>query len=188
MSAVGVVIARYNENVDWVHSIKHKVYLYNKGSADISLNYISLQNTGREAHTYLYHIVTNYDKLDDVTVFLQGYPADHGFYDTFETIENFNNFKFEKDFHPFLRYSEGREYIVCDGNNFNLFNVAQKHNVHLPVQELYEFVQGAQFAVKKENILLRSKKIYEDLLNTSATSNDMFAHTMERMWKYLFSK
>jgi hypothetical protein len=31
-----------------------------------------LENIGREAHTYLYHICNNYRLLSDVTVFVQG--------------------------------------------------------------------------------------------------------------------
>jgi hypothetical protein len=188
MKTIGVVIARYNEDVEWVKSINHKIYLYNKGNTDVPLSCVTLENVGREAHTYLYHIVANYDCLDEYTVFLQGNPTDHGFYDTFGSIENFNKVCYNEGFVPFLRTLENFQYLTCPGNDCNLFNLAEKHNIHLPIQDLYEFVQGAQFAVRRDNILSRSKKIYEDLLNTSKTSDDLFAHTMERMWKYLFSK
>ena len=187
MPEIGVVIARYNENVDWVKLIKHKVYLYNKGNNDISLEYLPLKNVGREAHTYLHHIVTNYDNLDEYTVFLQGNPTDHGFYDTFGTIENFNNVNFIAGFTPFLRHLENHRYLSCPKHDCDLFHLAAYHDIHLPIQDVYEFVQGAQFAVKKDNILLRPKKVYEHLLNTSYNSDDMFAHTMERMWKYVFN-
>ena len=33
---------------------------------------INLPNIGREAHTYLYHIINNYDNLADINVFLPG--------------------------------------------------------------------------------------------------------------------
>lgn len=185
--SIGVVIARYNEDVAWALGIKHKIYLYNKGKPNLPINSIQLKNVGREAHTYLHHVVSNYDCLDDYTVFLQGNPTDHGFYDTFETVDKFNAFTFLEDFHPFLRKSENFKYLTRPGTDHNLFDSAKQHNINLPIQELYEFVQGAQFAVKKENILIRPKAVYEHLLHTSSTSGDFFAHTMERMWKYLFN-
>jgi hypothetical protein len=188
MSKIGVVIARYNENIDWVQSIKHKICIYNKGTDNVTLKYFPLQNVGREAHTYLHHIVTNYDHLDDHTVFLQGNPTDHGFFDTFGTIENFNHFNFNLGFHPFLRHLENHQYFKCDKDDCNLFHLAAYHNIHLPQQNSYEFVQGAQFAVKKDNILSRPKKVYEHLLNTSSNNDNMFAHTMKKIWKYLFNR
>ena len=38
---------------------------------------IALPNRGREAGTWLHHIVSNYDRLADRTVFMQGDPFDH---------------------------------------------------------------------------------------------------------------
>ncbi len=75
-----VVVARYNENVDWIlKEFPHdKVTIYNKGKQNLKThsNYkiIKLPNLGREAHTYLYHIINNYDNLSDRILFLQGNP------------------------------------------------------------------------------------------------------------------
>ena len=187
---IGVVISRYNEDINWSLNIKHKIYLYNKGKDNLSVNNIRLENVGREAQTYLHHIVFNYQCLDEYTVFLQGDPGDHGFYDHFKTIEDFNNAVFTKGFHPFLRKSENFQYITRPGHDFNMVELAEQHGIKLEQKPLYEFVQGAQFAVKKENILSRPKCIYEHLLNTLSAqqgSNSPAAHSMERMWKYLFN-
>ncbi|GKT48960.1 uncharacterized protein ColSpa_09141 [Colletotrichum spaethianum] len=60
-------------------------YIYSKGSIPQTRDnvphaafraYIPLRNIGRERHTHLYHIVTNYDALDEVTVFTQADPFD----------------------------------------------------------------------------------------------------------------
>lgn len=78
-----VVIARYNENLDWVAKEfpNQNVIIYNKGNDDIKAlpnwQIVKLHNIGRESHTYLYHIVINYHNLADRTLFLQGYPYDH---------------------------------------------------------------------------------------------------------------
>ena len=68
-----LVISRYKEDLGWEESYTNVVY--NKG---VSLpNTITLPNVGREGHTYIYHILSNYENLDDYTVFLQGNPFYH---------------------------------------------------------------------------------------------------------------
>jgi len=71
-----IVVARYNENLDWLKKIKKskdiKITVYNKGPDDIDVPFIQLPNVGRESHTYLYHIINNYDNLADQTIFCQG--------------------------------------------------------------------------------------------------------------------
>ena len=76
-----IVIARYNEDLEWLKEPpfnQYPVIVYNKGPND---NYyhapniiqnIKLPNIGRCDHTYLYHIIEKYDNLADVTVFLPG--------------------------------------------------------------------------------------------------------------------
>lgn len=67
-----LVVARYNENIDWTKPYNDILTVYNKGVPLGMENEIPLPNVGREGHTYLYHIVTNYDKLSQMTVFHQG--------------------------------------------------------------------------------------------------------------------
>jgi hypothetical protein len=82
-----IVVARYNENLDWLKKIKKskdlKITVYNKGKDDIDVPFIKLQNVGRESHTYLYHIINNYHHLADQTIFCQGDSIFHspGFLD-----------------------------------------------------------------------------------------------------------
>jgi len=78
---VELVVSRYNEPLDWLKDYPFKEYdviIYNKGpnvnftqTPNIT-NTITLKNVGRCDHTYLYHIVNNYDNLADITVFLPG--------------------------------------------------------------------------------------------------------------------
>jgi hypothetical protein len=78
-----IVISRYNENIDWVKNIDTRlfdIYIYNKGSVIQEIpncNIINLNNTGRESHTYLYHIINNYSNLPERIVFTQAHPFDH---------------------------------------------------------------------------------------------------------------
>ena len=75
---MNVVVSRYQENIDWADGIENGI-IYNKGpTTPVSRHpVITLPNVGREGHTYLYHIIQNYDQLPDHTCFLQGHPFDH---------------------------------------------------------------------------------------------------------------
>jgi hypothetical protein len=79
MTKLEIVVARYNEDLEWLKKIpkEYKITIYNKGLDDIknipsNANIFKLPNIGRESHTYLYHMIENYDKLADKTVFCQG--------------------------------------------------------------------------------------------------------------------
>lgn len=94
MSKVDLVVARYNEDVNWLKKVPKNIniILYNKGNDDIEFKYIKLDNIGRESHTYLYHIINNYDKLANKTIFTQGDPFSHN-PDFLEFLEKTDNFQ-----------------------------------------------------------------------------------------------
>lgn len=64
-----IVMARYNEDISWAYDYKHLLTVYNKGHDNLDISSIKLDNVGRESHTFLYHIVKNYNNLSDTTVF-----------------------------------------------------------------------------------------------------------------------
>lgn len=74
--SVQMIIARYCEDVSWASYMGYDYIVYDKGP-DCTENAVKLPNIGREAHTYFTHIVTHYDALADMNVFLQGDPFDH---------------------------------------------------------------------------------------------------------------
>jgi hypothetical protein len=90
---IDIVIARYNEDLDWLcdeeikthlgnPDFKTSIYIYNKGINNVTakflecyktlvdLHVIQLPNEGRCDHTYLFHIINNYTSLANVTIFL----------------------------------------------------------------------------------------------------------------------
>jgi Protein of unknown function (DUF3431) len=72
-----IVVARYNEDVEWTKAFPN-VLIYNKGSPlQGEYNELSLENVGREGHTYYTYIYDHYDNLENYTAFLQGNPFDH---------------------------------------------------------------------------------------------------------------
>src|SRR5581483_4550684 len=84
---IDVVVARYQEDVSWVDRLpsKCRVTIYNKGASNTIVktriaDIKHLPNVGREAHSYLYHIlnVIPFDPYPALhTVFCQGNPFDH---------------------------------------------------------------------------------------------------------------
>jgi hypothetical protein len=86
---IDVVVARYKEDTEWLRTILNmnsvsRVFLYNKGPMNIPIDilrhpktrYTELVNKGREADTYLQHIIKHYDDFGDKVVFAQGDPFD----------------------------------------------------------------------------------------------------------------
>jgi hypothetical protein len=85
---IEMVIARFQESLEWLRDppfCEYSYRVYNKGSnSDFYcdngrfLGEVKLPNVGREAHSYLYHIVTNWNDHDHdhdqdmITVFLPG--------------------------------------------------------------------------------------------------------------------
>ena len=87
-----MVISMYKEKLDWLKAYDkpentfRNIYLYNKfegnndkTSTDLGAVLggkeaikIDLKNVGRCDHTYLYHIIQNWDNLADVTIFTKG--------------------------------------------------------------------------------------------------------------------
>jgi hypothetical protein len=73
-----LIVARYNESVQWVEEVPFPATIYNKGPAldlnNPNIDVIDLPNTGREAGTWLEHICKNYDDLADWSYFAQAQP------------------------------------------------------------------------------------------------------------------
>ncbi|XP_038051070.1 uncharacterized protein LOC119724197 [Patiria miniata] len=71
------VVSHYNENLDWLKPLATHSHVYHKGTDTTPPFPVNIwekfPNVGREGHTFLYHIIHNYDSLADLTVFLQGH-------------------------------------------------------------------------------------------------------------------
>ena len=85
-----IVVAHYEEDLSWLSKIPSHwdvvVYMKSPNLLGTSIygkilertrSIFFLPNFGRESQTFLYHIVENYDNLDDLTFFCQGWPFDH---------------------------------------------------------------------------------------------------------------
>lgn len=165
-----IAISRYSEDLNWVNPISEncKCTIYNKGG-ELQVPNIKLNNIGRESHTYLYHIVHNYDNLSDYTIFVQGQPFDHspGFYEHVQNIlnsdGNFPDFfwlttnMFRTDF----EYKREPNMSVCPYLKFAYETIFGEE----PNFESFIFGGGAQFCVSKSRIQERPLSFYENILN-----------------------
>ena len=71
-----LIVAHYQEDLTWLNDLSIPTIIYSKGP-DNTPGTIKLPNIGREAHTYLYHITTNYDNLAHLNYFIQADPFFH---------------------------------------------------------------------------------------------------------------
>jgi len=176
-----IVIARYQEDLQWSANIGLPTLVYNKGPEPLP-GAIQLPNTGREAHTYLHHIVSRYDQLADCTLFLQGNPFIHG--------QGLSHHMGAMAFGGFTWLTDHR--LFCD--EFGM----PSHGVKIPVGEMYNrlfnfprksfyFGAGALFSVGRELIHLRPRQWWQDLLTMCEKDYpDTYPWVLERLWVYLF--
>ena len=164
------VVARYKENVNWLKNLPYKYVLYDKGpdpkasenfynkkNKDTSncIDFIKLQNVGREAHTYLTYIVDNYNSLPDYVGFLQADPFVHAILLT-NKIYKFKG----QDYYPLspkMEYENAAvEYIRnIEGSTLKYFGIQRP---------IGSFPFGAQFIVSKKKILEHDFAEYKFLL------------------------
>ncbi len=183
-----VIIARYQENIDWANGIKDCI-IYNKGTTTpISVHpIISLPNVGREGHTYLYHIIQNYDQLDDHTCFLQGHPFDH----TPDLEKRLQTFDHSLSFYVLSNRVHAIN-LCYDPTDFSLHGllIDTYRRVFGVAKTSHEFTfgAGAQFIVSRDAIRSRPKSFYENLLQIMDYSvNPPEGFALERFWTIIFT-
>lgn len=186
-----IVIARYNESINWTKGLK-KVIIYNKGNDELDTKHKvkKLKNVGREGHTFYNYIYKNYNKLDDYTFFLQGNPFDHCS-GILEYINNFNNMKHKPDFCFLTNKQKAVKLINCKyHSNLNLFETYVKifNNDKVKRRKLFKFGPGGQFVVKKEIILKRPREFYKNIADILSYSvNPIEGFCVERFHGLIFS-
>lgn len=186
-------MSRYNEDIKWAYDYKHLLTVYNKGSDDLDINSIPLQNVGREAHTFLYHIINNYDSLAETTIFFQGMINDRNE----QKIMPFDKYLFNSKNNITGKLSYCEEDYNWNYDYYNNKIGKSKYTLGdfcekiLKKKFIYplKFVRGAYISVGKNLILQNPKNYYENILNNSflSTYSDLEdAHFMERLWIQIF--
>ena len=190
-----IVVARYNEDVQWSNQFKN-VIIYNKGKKmDNGYNQIPLNNVGREGHTYYKYICDNYEKLPEYTFFLQGYPFDHSGNIICDLTNHINLIKNKS-------LNIGFKYLNDHVHNTSLDNENHTHwqckNIHKTWERVFgkkvgnlniSFNAGAQFVVSKKNILKRPKIFYENIVKILEYDIDpLEGYDIERFHLYILNK
>ena len=201
VARVELVVACYREDCAWVSNIPRCIAatIYDKGGdrahlRSTSLPSTQLPNIGREAHTYLFHLVERYDSLSPLTVFCQGKPFDHA-YDFHASLRglltrpqpdggfqwlghliDWDDCRGQRLFVPWSKNLDRRE-----------LNVRSFHRLLFGEDgpEFFSFFGGAQFAVTAELVRSRPRSFYERALDLSESFPDA-AHCLERMWDRVF--
>jgi hypothetical protein len=182
-----VVIASYKEDVSYINRINANVIVYDKGERDLG---IQLQNVGREAHTYVHHIVNNYKNLPEWTAFIQGNPFDHAPH-VLSVINDFEKVNSQSKNEKF--YFLGNNIFKCDisglphhpGLDLAGFQILLFGTI---VQMDMVFVAGAQFIVHRDLIKNKKLSFWKKMLKVfEQQSHPDDAWCAERMWTYIFN-
>lgn len=191
-----IVVSKYKENVEWLSDYidKYPIFLYDKGgeylnyNKSINVNY--LDNIGRESHTYLNHIIENYESLTDYVIFTQGNYKDH--IKSFDKLIKKKNCYFHLMYYPKnfrLQYYKGN--LKSNTENFTFGQWFDKYiNDDNSCDKFHFYMKyGAIFTIKKENILSRPKEFYIGLIKQLEESgnNPEIGHFFERSWFYIFN-
>jgi hypothetical protein len=213
---IEIVISRYNENLDWTTEYpfnQFKYTVYNKG---INENFnktnvkkmIPLPNVGMCDHTYLYHIVSNYDSnsLKLITIFFPG---------SLNMIEKLNRgvelimkvflkqtaffigkhttsildlfFNFTIDTHKLghsenFNLSSNVDLIKCNIRPFGNWYNYNFGKINVPY-----YTYNGIFSFDKRDIMKFNKNKYENLLKQLSVGQKLeSAHYMERSWGAIF--
>lgn len=184
---VTIVVAKYNEDIKWTNMLKgdFKLIVYDKGQS-LDSGHEFLPNIGREAHTYLHHIVSNWDNLSEHTIFLQGWPFDH--FVKLKDIQKVIDDKVEQ-----VSQIGTMSYLYCDKlgypdyPNKPIGEYFKKIIGKDPPEIIFFCGNGAQFIVNKKCIKNKSLDFWKDIFKMSETIED-FPWIIERLWMYIFMK
>jgi len=202
---MNIVIARYNESLDWLDTCltpaqRRFVWIYNKGPDPVSVDGVpesqiqNLPNVGREAHTYLTHIIQQWDELPKHIYFLQGDPFPH-----LEIKPEFDVVQ--------LWFERWTDQIINKGFSQNINWDVHANDFHEPFTEqtpwtFGEWLEkntgkkfgyplmwyiGACFGCTRNQIKYRTREYYENLRSQLMTIKPEVAYYLERAWFYVFN-
>jgi len=211
---IQVVVATYNEDMDWLKDEPFNgldIICYNKGKNDLqhcetpTCKIVNLPNVGRCDHTYLHHIIENYNNLDPITVFIPASWKDAGKKaKTLGLIEEARNnkqtnipteavnnpedlwgFQMDEWTSSNNKNKEKNETSQLDLCPQRPFGVWYKHN--FPDTPFTKVQYHGIFAVSREDILKNPVEHYKKFIKyLDGHSNPEAGHYIERAWYNIF--
>ncbi|KAF3808402.1 hypothetical protein GCG54_00013041 [Colletotrichum gloeosporioides] len=218
---LGVVVARFKEPLDPWAPHSNLTTIYAKGNVPQEndtiqhssfRSYVPLPNIGREGHTHLFHIATNYDTLDDVMIFTQADPFDL-LAPAATTPDQMIEMALQvpaddvTPFNPTL-FHDVADWTKIDWNSSKQalwITESQKKTLALAPYTPGQFwtrvvgsrhppairaMHGGTFSVRRETIQRLPKVVYQKALDEfekANSSNPEIGFFMERMWAPMFS-
>ncbi len=198
---VELVIAAHMEDLSWLEQYRSHVRLYvkNPSYSSVDYRYTILPNVGRETHTYLTHIISNWEHLADVTIFNQGRIDDHLYYtyanpfDHLQHLQNGASFKVRERYDNWGRMTHKDPWLtnLVEGRMrpakytlartwFDLFGYNHPNYINV--------CYCACFAVSRQQIQKRPLEFYRKCLSYVSDCNDPEdSHYFERLWISVFT-
>jgi hypothetical protein len=213
---IDVIISRYNEDLKWTTEgifNNFKYIVYNKGDnedfekANV-IQVVNLPNFGRSTHTYLHHIITNYNNLGDIQVFLPGsldleYKKNKAAH-MLRRIYNDKNAVFIGEYTPSI-YSKFKDFKLDSWLSSSVQNATKNNQSKLvpsnirPFGNWYKYYFGNQqvqffaywdvFSIDKRDIVQHPISRYIILMKQNSLdkiSETEAGHYFERSWCAVF--
>ena len=193
-------ISHFNGDIGWVSQIdKNNYIVYNKSGEKLSkeINHVNIRNLGYNLYSYLKFIIDNYNDLPETIVFCKdNIFRRHIEFDLFKNLLKRNTFTsieentHKNEFPIVLKTSDSgfteinsswyrNKYPRLFFKDFNYFYQYIFENVEKPL--FVRFAPGANYICPKNNILLRSKNFYKNLLTfVSHSQYSCESHFLER--------
>ena len=191
--SLDICVARFNESLSWAQTIRPgtRIVVYEKGEG----KGIKLPNVGREAHTYLHHILSEYATLPDWTFFTQGDPNKHLPYTKIQTAvngfpETRHRSAFLHEAGPIFFVDEPVRYLESDPQNEDIHNdvpgLWRELFTNEPPEEIL-FAPAAIFAIHKSRLHSRTPAFYMKAMELSVSQRPRGPWEFERLWAYLLA-
>lgn len=201
---VEIVISHFNEDLFdiWrtADRLGFRKRIYSKGKPPKLYPYTKLSNIGREGHTYLYHIVNNYESLAEITIFCLGSAFTHDdkkkmFITQVKRALNLHGLENVCEY----SYKEKTANKKCKIFSLPIYeerHLSQAHpnemiswyKKHGPENSVIRncIESRGMLCVRRENILQHPKIVYLKLLEQLSAEGELEAgHYMERLWNSL---
>tara|TARA_B100000524_G_C23649939_1_gene369808 strand:- start:1890 stop:2612 length:723 start_codon:yes stop_codon:yes gene_type:complete len=210
-----VVIAHYKEDLSWVDKYLPKncrIFIYSKSdmipNCKRKYTHKFLKNVGREGHTFLYHIINNYDKknLRKNTIFTCGsIELIHKKIILLFLLKNIGKYKFNgrlSDTNYFINKLDVNDdkrllkYGYCSSSKYNKNkNCSLKVKKFKNINEFTKFFglniktksKDGVFMIKTNLIYNRPKSYYQKMIKyLDHADNTMNGHFLENSWYTIF--
>ncbi len=179
---VVIVIAHYNEDLNWIHNLEYPYIVISKGG----LQKEQIPNKGNEASSFLEYIINNYDNLSEYTLFVHGHRT--SWHHKTNTDERVNKkLLFNKPYYNINELKMDKQLV----NNEEYIKMLEKNcNINYDRKNKHTYRAGAQFYVHKDLILRNSKQVYQDFHNylmNSKIGSFSTGRFFEYTWHIIFT-